>query len=443
MSGCLKSGIRLGFVSERGLRLPRWLAAVGAVLGFFLMTSAVEIGSASDADAQAGCSCPAGYSIGFAAGGVPYCYNAHSTVNCNSGTPVTGVPRIPSPDELRRQEQEQEQEKKFWFLISPWAILSDTNLGLESGGIAHNLGMYVTPSGSDGLGGFGEGFGFSGKAVGISDTSGAFAGATVAGNHGSGGGGGIYGSIDVTPQLRTGGSFDYQRVSTGFDDGSSQGYDSYAFTGYSTYRWLQSYVTGSITYDYMPTHFFDAGTGGAGNYSSNLFDGDIAVGHVFVLIDPRVAGSRAMLTKAPPQSSVIRDGLLLELSGHGGYVTGMSNGFTESMGFVWGDGNVHYGDLGVKAELQGVIPANGVIWLPYVAGTLDQLVGFSETLNIPTQTAMAADTLAISQATTVWGAEAGVETPLSSGLTIGAKIFDSMTSDFNVVGGTGYVKAKF
>jgi hypothetical protein len=84
-----------------------------------------------------------------------------------------------------------------------------------------------------------------------------------------------------------------------------------------------------------------------------------------------------------------------------------------------------------------------VIWLPYVAGTLDQLVGFSNTLNIPTQTAMAADTLTFNQATTVWGAEAGVETPLSSGWTIGAKIFDSVSSDFNIVGGTGYVKVKF
>jgi hypothetical protein len=232
-------------------------------------------------------------------------------------------------------------------------------------------------------------------------------------------------------------------VSTGFDEGSSQGFDSYAFEGYTTYRWLQSFVTGSIVYDYMPTRIFDAGTGGTGNYNSNLFDADISVGHVFTLIDPRGAGSYAMSTKAPPQSSAVRNGLLLELSGHAGYVTGTSNGFTESTGFVWGNGNVNYGDLGVKAELQGVIPANGMIWLPYIAGTLDQLVGYSNTANIPTQAAIAADTLTFNQATTIWGAEVGVETQMAPGYKIGAKIFDSVSSDFNMVGGSVYAKVQF
>jgi hypothetical protein len=425
-------------------RCRRWLIAVLAVFGFCVLTTAVEIGGASNAEAQSGCVCPAGYEVGTS-DGVPYCFQPISggkTVNCGSGTPAPGNPldkaRVPP----------------FIFVPLPYfgTLLptgTDPSLGLLGsaiiGGLAGSghLGMYVSPTGTDGVGGFGDGFGFSGKSVGISDTSGAFAGATVPGFHGSGGGGGIYGSVDLTPQLRAGGSFDYQHVSAGYDGGSSQGFDSYAFKGYSTFSWLQSYVTGSILYDYMPTRFFDAGTGGAGNYNTNMFDGDISVGHVFALIDPRAPGSQAMVTKAPPRSAALHDGLLLELSGHGGYVTGMSNGFTESTGFIWGNGNVHYGDLGIKAKLEGVIPTNGVIWLPYIAGTLDQLVGFSNTLNIPTQAAIAADTLTFNQATTVWGAEAGVETPLSSGWTIGAKIFDSATSDFNIVGGTGYVKVKF
>ena len=427
--------------------MPRWLAAAVAVLGFFLLTAAVEIGGASDADAQAGCSCPMGYEVGTS-GGVSYCFQpipGGMTVNCNSGTPAPGNPldKVLPPNFIFIPGG------LFGTLFPTGVGSSDPSGGLIGtaiiGGLAGSghLGMYVSPAGTDGVGGFGDGFGFNAKAVGISDTLGAFAGATVPGYHGSGGGGGIVGYVDVTPQLRAGGSFDYQHVSAGFDDGSSQGFDNYAFKGYSTYRWLQSYVTGSIMYDYMPTRFFDAGTGGTGNYNSRLFAGDISVGHVFVLIDPRGAGSHAILAKAPPQSSVIREGLLLELSGHGAYMSGMSNGFTESTGFVWGEGHAHYGDLGVKGELQGVIPAYGVVWLPYVAGTLDQLVGFSNTLGIPTQAATAADTLTFNEATTVWGAEAGVETPLSSGWTIGAKMFDSASSDFNIVGGTGYVKAKF
>jgi hypothetical protein len=305
--------------------------------------------------------------------------------------------------------------------------------------------MYASPSGTDGVGGFGDGFGFSGKSASITDTSGAFTGATTPGFHGSGGGGGIYGSADLAPQLRVGGSFDYQHASAGFDDTSSQGFDSYSFKGYSTYSWLQSFVTGAIMYNYTPTRIFDASTGGAGNYSSDFFDGDLAVGHVFVLIDPGFAGrqSQPMATKALPKSVMTQNGLLLELSGHGGYATGTSDGFTESTGFIWGSGNIHYGDLGVKAELQGIIPANGVVWMPYVAGTADQLVGFSNTLNIPTQTAMAADTLTLSQATTVWGVEAGVETNVSPAWKIGAKISDSWSSDINIVGGTGYVKVQF
>jgi Autotransporter beta-domain len=416
-----------------------------ALLGAFvlcLLGTAVEVGSSTEAEAQAGCSCPAGYEVGFS-GGVAFCFQPVSggnTVNCGSGTPAPGNPRtgrVP-PGPYSYPPIEDVPFDSDWGR-TPFEFL--VNFGF--GNLGSHLGMYVSPSGTDGVGGFGDGFGLSGKSVGISDTSGAFAGATTPGFHGSGGGGGINGYIDVTPQLRVGGSFDYQHVSADFDGGSSQGFDSYAFKGYSTYRWLDSYVTGSILYDYMPTKFFDAGTGGTGNFNANLFDGDVSVGHVFVLIDPRGAGSHAILAKAPPQSSVIQNGLLLELSGHGGYVTGMDDGFTESTGFVWGDGHVHYGDLGIKAELQGVIPANGVIWLPYVTGTVDQLVGFSQTLDIPTQVAMAADTLTFDEATTWLGGEAGVETQVASGWTIGAKIFDTTSSDFNIVGGTGYVKVHF
>jgi hypothetical protein len=446
MSSRLKSVIRPGSAG-RGSRLPRWLAGVLAVLGFFLLTTAVEIGGTTVAEADTGCSCPAGYEVGTS-GGVSYCFQpvpGGATVNCGSGTPAPGNPL----DKL--------MPPRFIFIpaaVPGFGILFPTD-GLDPsdattasaiiGGLAGSghLGMYVSPTGTDSMGGLGDGFGFSGKSVSISDTSGAFAGATAPGYHGSGGGGGIYGSVDLTPQLRAGGSFDYQRVSAGFDGGSSQGYDSYTFKGYSTYRWLQSFVTGSIMYDYVPTRFFDAATGGTGNFNSNLFDADISVGHVFALIDPRGAGSYAMVTKAPPQSSVIRNGLLLELSGHAGYVTGTSNGFTESTGFIWGNGNLQYGDLGIKAKLEGVIPANGVIWLPYVAGTVDQLVGYSNTLNIPTQAAIAADTLTFNQATTVWGAEIGVETQIRPGWKIGAKIFDSASSDFNMAGGTGYVKVQF
>lgn len=420
----------------------RW-RLLAALLGAFvlgLLATALEVGSSTEAEAQAGCSCPAGYTVGYAGNGSAYCYNdqTNATTNCQGNAPVTGYhPRVSVTPPVFPWQGPWSANDKFGIdmMKSFW--------NMDAVFTNYHLGMYVSPSGTDGVGGFGDGFGFSGKPVGISDTSGAFAGATAPGYHGSGGGGGINGYIDVTPQLRAGGSFDYQHVSTGFNEGSSQGFDSYAFKGYSTYRWLQSYVTGSIMYDYMPTNFFDAGTGGTGNYNSNFFDGDISVGHVFVLIDPRGAGSRAVLTKAPLQSSVMRDGLLFGLSGHGGYVTGTSDGFTESTGFVWGNGNVHYGDLGIKAELQGVIPANGVIWLPYVAGTFDQLVGFSQTLDIPTQTAMAADTLTFNQATTIWGGEAGVETQVASGWKIGAKIFDSVSSDFNIVGGTGYVKVQF
>lgn len=426
---------------------PSWLGGrlLSALLAAFvlcLLATAVEVGSSSEAEADAGCSCPAGYTVGYAGNGSAYCYNdqTNATTNCEGNAPVTtGHPRVSvTPPVFPWQGPwSHDEQMGIEMLDFFWDPNSYTHYQ-----IAH-LGMYVSPSGTDGVGGFGDGFGISGKSVGISDTSGAFAGAMAPGYHGSGGGGGINGYIDVTPQLRAGGSFDYQHVSTGFNEGSSQGYDSYAFKGYSTYRWLQSYVTGSVMYDYMPTNFFDAGTGGTGNYNSNFFNGDISVGHVFVLIDPRGAGSRAMLTKAPLQSSVMQDGLLFGLSGHGGYVTGTSDGFTESTGFVWGNGNVHYGDLGIKAELQGVIPANGLIWLPYVAGTFDQLVGFSQTLDIPTQTAMAADTLTFNQATTIWGGEAGVETQVASGWKIGAKVFDSVSSDFNIVGGTGYVKVQF
>jgi hypothetical protein len=102
--------------------------------------------------------------------------------------------------------------------------------------------------------------------------------------------------------------------------------------------------------------------------------------------------------------------LAVDLSGHVGYASGQINGFTDSTGFVFGTDRTQFGDVGAKVKLFAVVPWNGLYWMPYVSGTVDQLFSYSSTLNIPGQAALpGGDVVNLTQAQTFGGGELGLE----------------------------------
>ncbi|MGC1778927.1 MAG: hypothetical protein WBB34_13340 [Xanthobacteraceae bacterium] len=110
---------------------------------------------------------------------------------------------------------------------------------------------------------------------------------------------------------------------------------------------------------------------------------------------------------------------------------------------MFGNANVHFGDIGVRAKLQALVPAPGVVWEPYIEGTVDQWLGFKATQFIPAQGGLAADTVSLDEATTFIGGRLGVAAVMRSGWEAGAYAFDTTSADINIVGGTGYVKMRF
>jgi hypothetical protein len=185
------------------------------------------------------------------------------------------------------------------------------------------------------------------------------------------------------------------------------------------------------------------GTGGRGNSDSNGYYADITVGKVFTLLNTiGSSSSTPMLAKAARKPS---DGyiLALDLSGSLGYWSDTYNGFTDSSGFTFGDEKAHAGDLGGRAKLFMLYPSAGVVWVPYVAGTVDQFLGYSHTLNIPAQAAAVADTLNFNDAKTFWGGELGLETRGPHGWIVGAKGFYTASADANIAGGNAYIKIPF
>jgi hypothetical protein len=428
--------MRIGIVAVQMPALVRRLAvAVLFLCGLFFMTTAVEISVSTPAKADA-CVCPAGSQIGNA-GGALYCFNptTNATTNCGASSNPEKISKI---------------NRGLWGIGSEVVFIPVAQLGpppldfgsVAQGGSGVHLGMYASPDGSNAIGGLANGFGYSGKAVGLSDTSGALAGTTTPSYHGSGGGGQIFGSVDVAPNLQLGGMFNYQQYSSSFSDGSTTKTDEYLFTGYFQYLFGQrSYVQGLGTYGSSPTSLFNASTGGTASFGGNIAAGKLIVGHVFTLIDPGSATTSAIIAKAPPKASGF--GLLLDMSAYGGYVTGHNDGYTESTGLAMGNFDEHFGQIGGTAKLTAVVPLYGLVWQPFIQGSVEQWLGFRAAQYVPAQAGVAADTVFLNEATTFFGGRIGVSTNTRSGWEFGVYGFDMTSSDLNFAGGTGYAKLHF
>jgi hypothetical protein len=98
----------------------------------------------------------------------------------------------------------------------------------------------------------------------------------------------------------------------------------------------------------------------------------------------------------------------------------------------------------LKAKLFAVVQNNGVLWQPYVTGTVDWRFNYSHIANFPGQATLATgDAETFDDATTFVGAKLGMDVKMSNGWIVGANGFYDHSSDTDIVGGKAYVKIPF
>jgi hypothetical protein len=327
---------------------------------------------------------------------------------------------------------------------------------LWSDPVRSHLGMYVSSNGgmsSDVTLG-GGGYSLRNSGASISDTAGLIApGTNSASYRENGGGGGISYMYDasrlVGPNQKLGffGTFDYTSSSTNFGGvgaGSTINSNNYSFTGTALYSNYNTYLALKGSYQFGNNSEFNSSDNSTGSYGSDGYDIDATVGHIFWLLNTMSQPTTSrMAVKAPPRPS---DGYAigLDLSGHLGYQSDVARGFTDSSGFVFGDERAQGGETGLKATLFATVLNNGVLWQPYVTGTVDWRFNYSHIANFPGQVALAsADAVTFDDATTFVGAQVGLDVTMSNGWIVGANGFYDRSSDTEIVGGKAYVKIPF
>lgn len=316
------------------------------------------------------------------------------------------------------------------------------------------LGMYVTPD--TGLGnGFALGAGgysARNRGVGVTDTAGLLApGSLSTSSRTNAGSGGIGGSYDASylvgsnQKLVLNGAFNYAASNTGFSAASgSIDSNTYGFKGSALYSNYATYLVLSGSYQFGNNNEFFAADASSGRYRSDGYNVDARLGHVFVLFNTiaAVAPSR-MPVKAPPKPS---DGYAigLDVSGHLGYASDVARGFTDTSGFTFGDERVQGGETGLRAKLFAAVPRNGVIWQPYISGSVDWRFDYSHIASFPTQVALAGgDAVTFLDGTTFVGAQVGLDVRAANGWTVGVNGFYSHSFDTDIAGGRAYVRIPF
>jgi hypothetical protein len=330
---------------------------------------------------------------------------------------------------------------------------------------AGRLGMYVN-SGSQaptGWGGAGAGSVMRGSGLGVTDSAGVLVPGSTVNFRDTGGNGGLFYTIDATrffgipadQSLLLTGFFDYSGDSASLGavpgggaviigNAGSLHTDTYTLGGSLFYRTGTTYVSGEAAYNFGHSNETNTVAASTGSFNSNGYSVDAKLGNIFVLSNTTGAsGAAAMPTKAAPKPT---SGTLvgLDLSGHLGSFGDWGNGFTDSAGFMFGTGQTQSEDIGGRAEFFALMPGTGLVWKPYVAGTVDQLFGFSSTQNIPNQAAFAGgNVITAHPALTFGGAELGVVARGPGGWTVNVKGFYQASADTTVAGGSLTVKIPF
>jgi len=213
----------------------------------------------------------------------------------------------------------------------------------------------------------------------------------------------------------------------------------YTVSGFLRYYFGSSYIGGGVSTDWGTGNWTDI-TGPSGSFHSNGYDAFLSAGNVFTLFDSRRLSATRVATKGRAPAVLGGYAVALDTSAWIGYDKSRVGGFTDSTGFAWGDENLRYWAAGAQARLFMTIPRGWWTWTPYVAATFSSQFSYSATLDIPAQTAQAADTLLFGGPQTFWGGRAGVSALAANGIEVGAQGFYRESAQFRVAGGQVFIR---
>ncbi len=229
--------------------------------------------------------------------------------------------------------------------------------------------------------------------------------------------------LSPNQRLLVGGVLTYTHEHTVYDGNVRlKTIDDYSFATSLTYGWGRSYSVALVGGDYGAGSLINNADSGSGTFSVGGLHGDLAVGHIFSLVDPKTAGYS----------------LDLDVSGHGGYLANAASSFTDSGGTFFGRENVHSGDLGVQAKLAAAVHDGNWLLSPYIGATLDDMVGYQHTIDLsPTGTETQ------SEGELFWGGMAGLSLTNARGVDATLRGFYRQSSDVHFGGATVTLETHF
>ena len=413
-------------------RFGRLATALLSVVVLCLLTTVLEIGTATEAEAAGNINCcPANsdYSPNSQGGG-GFCVSVDPNTGVISQTPAPSACNVAFNSETPETQAAWTAEYHEWFQEQEWAVYENyVNQQLTNFFgfvpdysflvIAAHAGMKQTFVENNYVGG-----GFLGSSLhdngGIITTG----GATTPGISSTTANLGfefhdVYDasqalSLGPDRQLLLAGYFFYNNEYSSFGAVGNVRSDDYTFIGAAAYRQGGFYTIGQIGGGFSPSNFTNGATGATGSATSGGFLSDVKIGYQFLLLDPRRAGWA----------------LGLDLSGHGGYLDNTLGGFT-SAGTAIGNTQAQSGLVGAEAKLQAAMPGGGLLWSPYIGATFDDWVGFHDATNIP-----GGGVITLQEGEQFWGGEAGLGVTWPNGVNLKASGFYKASSTTNFSGGT-------
>ena len=203
------------------------------------------------------------------------------------------------------------------------------------------------------------------------------------------------------------------------------------------------YVSGSASFDWNQFNITNNAfiPGAQGNTDGRGYALDTTVGQLFPLFNT-IGLAPGKIVKAPP-ANPSGYALFLDASAHYAYVQNRQDGFTDTSGLTFGTQQFSNSDIGARAKLIAVVPDRGFAWMPFVAGTVDRQFGVHDTVDVPAQAALPADTFTFFPATTFWGAELGLDIVSRASTKFGMKVFYQASSDTQTFGGSAFLRIPF
>jgi hypothetical protein len=209
--------------------------------------------------------------------------------------------------------------------------------------------------------------------------------------------------------------------------------DLYSLGGFLRFDSGATYAIGLAVGHWGDGTITDHTLASTGRFDTRGATAGVVVGRVFTL-SKSVADARPRpIAKARPPAP--GPTVKLDASLFAGYTSDISEGFTDSAGFVTGEERLRFWTAGARAKLFATIPDGLWTWTPFVAAVLERQLNFSHTLSLPT------DTIFFDQARTFVSAETGVELMSPAGVRYGVTGYYRGSSISDELGGSAYIRA--